>query len=196
MLQAHLGVLRVDAAGALGAPAYDIDAGVIGTGSTGRDYLMPRLAVLLVLQGVVADGQAVEGVSVRLGVAVEKILGCHLGEALHKGSVLASPEALLVLLQGKELNIHIGAVLQNNAGILHLLGGALGTLHTAVNLADGRSRQAGADGGNVARRQVAFLPPCILQDRVGLFQRLNDKRRRAVRGKALLVVRHGKCLSA
>ena len=157
---------------------------------------MSRSTIAPISEGIITHADAIEGICIIISITVEHVGGYHISKALNEGCILGTAETLLVLLQCQELNIHRGAVLQDNAGILYLLGGTLASLDTTVNLADRWSRQASSDSGYITSWQIAFLPHCILGNRVDAFQCLNDKGNGTVRVDTLFVIAQSQCLSS
>ena len=181
--QTGLGALGIDAGHGVFTPHHQPQRSVVGASATAVDHVH-RVSNCWV-QRVVTWGEAGEALRRHIGVAVEQRVHEVLGHALDMRLGFRQTEWGGVAIEHGHIFVDLAARFQNAHRVGDLCASALAGLNAVVQLAPGARRQAGANRGLVAGRQVAFLPQNVIQRIIVLAQQLNDRGNRAVRPDAL-----------
>nr|DAS58915.1 MAG TPA: hypothetical protein [Caudoviricetes sp.] len=171
-----LRVLRVDTVRCVRPPAYEERGRVLCAGvrrHAANDLI--TCGVLLSADHGIAHRETVKGIEVIVCVAVEDVCRNRIGESTDECGVLAAAELLAVRGKRDLLDIHAGAILEDDAGVLHLLCRGLVPTDTAIDAAHRGLRHGCTDGGAVAGRQVAHLPRDIIHDRIRIEERFDNE---------------------
>nr|DAP61434.1 MAG TPA: hypothetical protein [Caudoviricetes sp.] len=186
LLEARLRILRINSARRMRAPA-DQECRRVLCARVCRhaaDDLIAR-GVLLTADHGIAHREAVEGIEVIVRVAVEDVGRNGVRESADECGILTAAELLAVRGKRDLLDIHAGAILEDDAGVLHLLCRGLVPSDTAIDAAHRGLRHGCTERGAVAGRQIAHLPCDIIHDRVCIQERFDDEIDAPVRGETI-----------
>ena len=175
MVQAGGSAARINAGAGTGTPFHQVSGSQAASGTACIQRGVARFGRIAGIgQDTMTHVQAVEGVRIVVGVAVNNHVSHSLAKAFNVRDIFAAAEGFLVRSQRQQFHVHFGTGLQDAAGVYDLVRAGLGVAYTFVDVTNIRLRDAVTQRGLVAGSQVAFHPGHIVQDWIAGCQHFND----------------------